>query len=67
MTAAESKPLIDFLADHAVRPEFTCRMRWDPGTRIFWDNRCTQHFAVNDYHGERRRKHRITLVGDWPV
>ncbi|MDD9915607.1 MAG: TauD/TfdA family dioxygenase [Rhodospirillaceae bacterium] len=67
MTAAESKPLIDFLADHAVRPEFTCRMRWDPGTLIFWDNRCTQHFAVNDYHGERRRMHRITLVGDRPV
>jgi len=67
MTAAESKPLIDFLADHAVWPEFTCRMRWDPGTLIFWDNRCTQHFAINDYHGERRRMHRITLVGDRPV
>lgn len=67
MTAGESKPLIDFLADHVVRPEFTCRMRWEPGTLIFWDNRCTQHFAINDYPGERRRMHRVTLVGDRPA
>ena len=67
MTAAESKPLIDLLADHVVRPEFTCRMRWEPGTLIFWDNRCTQHFAINDYPGQRRRTHRVTLVGDRPA
>ena len=66
MTAAESKPLIDFLSDHAVRPEFTCRMKWQPGTLLFWDNRCTQHFAINDYNGERRRMHRATLSGDRP-
>lgn len=67
MTAEESRPLIEYLADHAVRPEFTCRMRWQPGTLVFWDNRCTQHFAVNDYQGERRRMHRVTLIGDRPV
>jgi len=67
MTAEESAPLIGFLADHVVRPEFTCRMKWEPGTLMFWDNRCTQHFAVNDYFGERRRMHRVTLVGERPV
>lgn len=67
MTAEESAPLIGFLADHVVRPEFTCRMKWEPGTLIFWDNRCTQHFAINDYVGERRRMHRVTLVGDRPA
>ena len=39
-------------------------MRWQPGTLTVWDNRCTQHNAVNDYHGQRRRMRRIT-VGAW--
>lgn len=67
MTEAESKPLIDYLSDHATQPAFTCRMNWRPGTLIFWDNRSTQHFAVNDYDGQRRRMHRVTLIGDRPV
>ena len=66
MTEAESKPLIDFLITHAVRPEFTCRFRWDVGSLAIWDNRCVQHFAINDYHGERRRVHRATITGDRP-
>jgi len=66
MTAAESKPLIDFLTDHIARPEFTCRFRWRPGSIAVWDNRATQHFAVNDYPGQRRRMHRIVLKGDRP-
>lgn len=67
MTKEESKPLIDFLSDHAVRPEFTCRVQWKPGTMVLWDNRCTQHCAINDYNGQRRRMHRVTLVGDTPA
>jgi taurine dioxygenase len=66
MTEAESRPLIDFLMDHATRPEFTCRFRWQTGSLAFWDNRCTQHFAINDYPAETRIMHRITVKGDAP-
>ncbi|NKB56321.1 MAG: taurine dioxygenase [Alphaproteobacteria bacterium] len=66
MTEEESKPLIEYLCNHAVRPEFTCRFKWEIGTLAIWDNRCVQHFAINDYHGERRRMHRATIVGDRP-
>lgn len=62
-TEAESKPLLDFLYHHASRPEFTCRFRWRAGSLGFWDNRATWHFAVNDYSGQRRLMHRITIDG----
>jgi taurine dioxygenase len=66
MTEAESKPLIDFLTQHSTRPEFTCRFRWQTGSMAFWDNRCTQHFAINDYPAETRIMHRVTICGDVP-
>jgi taurine dioxygenase len=66
MTEEESQPLIDFFMKHSIRPEFTCRVRWETGTLTFWDNRCTQHFAVNDYPAETRIMHRITVRGDQP-
>lgn len=67
MTEAESKPVLDYLFQHQIRPEFTCRFIWSPGAIAFWDNRCAQHNPVNDYHGYRRIMHRITLAGDRPV
>ena len=66
MTEAESAPLLEYLFRHQVRPEFTCRFRWRPGSIALWDNRCTQHNPINDYHGHRRVMHRITLAGDKP-
>ena len=59
----ESRPLLDSLYSQATRPEFTCRVRWQPGSIAFWDNRSTWHLAVNDYHGQRRLMHRITVGG----
>jgi taurine dioxygenase len=67
MTQEESAPLLQYLYRHQVRAELTCRFRWSPGSLAFWDNRCAQHNAINDYHGHRRLLHRITLAGDKPT
>ena len=67
MTEDESAPLLHYLCDHAVRPEFTCRFRWRPNSIAFWDNRCVQHNAINDYRGQRRVMHRVTIEGERPV
>lgn len=62
-TEEESKPLLDYLYAHAVQPEFTCRFKWREGSIAFWDNRSTWHKALNDYDGQTRLMHRITLEG----
>jgi taurine dioxygenase len=62
-TDEESKPLLDYLYQHAVRPEFVCRFQWRKGSIAFWDNRATWHYAANDYAGQRRLMHRITIEG----
>jgi taurine dioxygenase len=67
MSDEESAPLLKFLFEHQVKAEFTCRFVWKPHSLAFWDNRCTQHNPVNDYHGFRRVMHRITLAGDRPT
>jgi taurine dioxygenase len=67
MTEAESRPLLDFLYQHCTRPEFTCRFGWKSGSLGIWDNRCTLHYAVNDYDGQRRLMHRTTIAGEPPV
>ena len=66
MTEEESEPLLKYLFQHQIRPEFTCRFVWEAGSLAFWDNRAAQHNPVNDYHGYRRVMHRITLAGDRP-
>lgn len=66
MTVPESAPILGYLYDLMQKPEYVARVRWEPGTVIFWDNRCTQHYALNDYHGHRREMHRLMLEGDRP-
>ena len=63
----EAEPLLQYLYQHMVRPEFVCRLRWQPGTLAMWDNRCVMHNAVNDYHGQRREMHRTTVEGEVPL
>jgi taurine dioxygenase len=62
-TDEESQPLLRYLYQHAARPEFSFRFQWREGSIAFWDNRCTWHYALNDYHGQRRLMHRITVDG----
>jgi len=66
MPLAESAPLLRFLYEHATRPEFTCRFRWQPGSIAFWDNRCCLHLALDDYPGRRRLMHRVQIRGTRP-
>ncbi len=66
MSREESLPLLGQLIQHCTRPEFCCRFRWQKGSVAFWDNRCTMHYACNDYQGYRREMHRITIAGQRP-
>ena len=59
----ESRALLDELYEHVIQPQFTCSFNWLPGSVTFWDNRCTWHQANNDYQGQARLMHRITLAG----
>ena len=60
---ADSRELLDELYAHVTQPQFTCSFNWQPGSVTFWDNRCTWHMADNDYQGQQRLMHRITLAG----
>lgn len=61
MNREESRPLLEFLWRHGERLEFTCRYRWRRHCLGIWDNRCVLHFALNDYYGQRRVMHRISI------
>lgn len=57
----ESRHLLALLCDHAEKPEFSVRWTWQPGDAALWDNRCTMHYAVNDYGDAARVLHRVTI------
>lgn len=63
---AESRALLEFLYHHQQRPEFQVRFRWTENAIAFWDNRCTQHFALWDYWPHERKGHRVTIKGERP-
>jgi taurine dioxygenase len=67
MAPAESRAILDVLFAQARVPEYQFRLRWAPGTIVFWDNRSTQHYAANDYYPARRRMERTAVVGDVPA
>ena len=63
LSAPESARLLTMLFDLVNRPEYHMRLRWHPGTLAIWDNRATQHYAVNDYQGHERLMYRTTFSG----
>ena len=63
----EGNALLHLLYQQADRPEVQCRVRWQPGTVVMWDNRAVQHYAASDYYPARRVMERVAIVGDTPV
>jgi alpha-ketoglutarate-dependent sulfate ester dioxygenase len=67
LNSEDSAALLALLQRHVTKLENTVRWTWRPGDIAVWDNRSTQHYAVDDYDDHPRRLHRITLAGDIPV
>jgi alpha-ketoglutarate-dependent sulfate ester dioxygenase len=69
LSARESKAILDLLYAQITEPQYTVRLRWEPGTVAFWDNRATAHLAPRDIEhlDLKRTLHRITLVGEVPM
>ncbi|MFT4099629.1 MAG: TauD/TfdA family dioxygenase [Burkholderiaceae bacterium] len=65
--SADSRHLFSLFQDHVTRLENTVRWRWAVGDVAIWDNRATQHYAINDYGGQHRVMRRVTIAGDVPV
>ncbi|MFM8553002.1 MAG: TauD/TfdA dioxygenase family protein [Acidimicrobiales bacterium] len=63
----EKKRLLEWLHLHTTDARFGYRHRWSPGDLVIWDNRSTQHYALNDYAGFRRELHRTTVAGEVPI
>ncbi len=66
LSETESNDLLRLLHHHSQLPDFQVRHSWKSSDVAFWDNRCTQHYASNDYGVAHRVMNRVTLVGDKP-
>ena len=66
LSRSESRELLHFLFEHAQNPAFHCRFQWQENSVALWDNRCTQHLAIWDYHPQTRSGIRVTVTGDKP-
>ena len=62
----ESKDILRLLQDYVIRPENILRVSWEPGQLVLFDNRITQHYAVDNYDDAPRRLNRVTVAGDIP-
>ena len=67
LSVAESRKLLDLLQAYVTRPENILRHRWSENQLVLFDNRITQHYAIDNYDGLPRRLHRVTIAGDIPV
>lgn len=68
LTAKESEAILQMLFRHIeTGVRFQCRVRWEPNTLVFWDNRCTQHHAAWDYYPYSRYGERVSIIGEPPV
>lgn len=67
MEQKDADALLKKLYTHQIREDFQCRVVWEPGTLVLWDNRCVLHNALFDYEGHTRRMHRVTIEGERPV
>ncbi|MFF1295532.1 MULTISPECIES: TauD/TfdA dioxygenase family protein [unclassified Streptomyces] len=67
LSVGESRTLLDLLQSYVIRPEHILRHRWSPNQLVLFDNRITQHYAVDNYDRQARRLHRVTVAGDIPV
>jgi len=66
-TRLEGEAILRMLYDHIARGvDFQCRVRWEPHTVVFWDNRCVQHHAAFDYFPQVRQGYRATTIGEQP-
>ena len=67
LSNGESRDILRLLQAYVTRPENVLRWRWEPGQLVLFDNRITQHYAIDNYDDLPRRLHRVTVAGDLPA
>jgi alpha-ketoglutarate-dependent taurine dioxygenase len=67
LSKGESKDILRLLQAYVTRPENILRVSWEPGQLVLFDNRITQHYAIDNYNDQPRRLNRVTVAGDIPV